>query len=114
MGEKCKTTRDEKWLSDVKKSREGEFVITEEDGDGFFVGTFTTGGKTEDIRGRCDGKKMYFLRPTDKPRFYYEGEFKSEKNLSGTQTSLPVTKDKANRVSEEWEGTKVPSTFEGD
>jgi hypothetical protein len=113
MAQLCNTDRDETWTSSIVqnngKVHEGDFRINDEDEKGFFVGVFVErGGPPEghEIRGRCDGNTMYFVRPTDKPRFYYEGKFTGDKKgLKGTRTSLPGQRDA--RQSEDWEGTKV-------
>jgi|SRR5215212_8302025 len=103
---KCKTEDGKPWDSRVRGSREGGFRITHEDDKGVFEGIFEdTAHKEEDIKGRCNGSEIYFLRPTDKPRFYYEGTFDHDGNITGTQTTLPRTKEA--KASEEWEGTKV-------
>ena len=103
---KCRTEDGKPWNSKVRGSREGGFRITDEDGKGFFTGVFADlSGREEEIKGRCNGSEVYFLRPTDKPRFYYEGTFDREGNITGTQTRVPSAKEA--KASEEWEGTKV-------
>ena len=110
----CRTEADKIWRSEIKRPRvlEGHLRINTEDADGIFTGVFTdTAGKDEEVRGRCSGTKIYFLRPADVPAFYYEGSFLSDDHIMGTQTPLPVSIAKGILASEEWEGTKV-NTFE--
>ena len=115
MANLCNTEQDEHWLSDIGKDnpkrREGTFRIDPKDIDneGFFVGTFVEQGSSagKKIRGRCSGNTIYFLRPIDKPRFYYEGAYSNDKKkINGTQTSLPHKRGVV-QTTEEWEGTKV-------
>lgn len=110
----CNTEDDEVWESEIitpgGKVKEGVLRIQSEDARGFFEGVFVEQGGApagKKVRGRCDGRTMYFLRPIDKPRFYYEGTFSAnKKKLHGSQTRLPG-RGKSVRDSEEWEGTKV-------
>lgn len=114
MGEKCHTEEDDYWESYIVKNGspvlEGTFRLGPEDSYGYFKGTFIKNGGNveEEIMGRCDGKKMYFLRTADDPRSYYRGAFNdNKKKLKGTQMSLSRTKEKKVRDTEEWQGTKI-------
>ena len=114
MGELCQTKEDEAWESEIADTYEGIFGEIVEDEEGFFEGVFVPkDGVRERIRGKCDGTSIYFLRPADKPLYYYTGRFEKvgeEEKIFGSCTFLPLPEAKEERLrGEEWEGTKVPT-----
>ena len=118
MGELCKTSDEDRWDSFIAGTKEGSFTVTEEDDEGYFKGLFSDGTVVENIRGKCDGLTIYFLRSADKPRHYYTGRFEEVDGVTkifGSRTSLPITEAKEDRLrDEEWEGTKVPTEAQAD
>lgn len=107
MGTLCKTSDEEAWEYKVQHVKEGVFTADKENAEGYFEGVFFEGGKQEKIIGKCDGTVIYFLRPAERPRYYYAGTFDGDdKIIKGRRVGLPAFGEKI-QDDEEWEGTKT-------